>query len=149
MKRLSRKRGIVTEINITPFTDVILVLLVIFIVATPLIYQSSINVRLPRSSAQSKAQVSISLTINAMGEIFLEKEKYSIPAGLPALKTRLASLVSPAEESSIIIKGDREVKYDSVVRAIDAAVQAGIQRIFLATELKKENALPRRNGGKK
>jgi len=130
----------VAEINITPFTDVILVLLIIFMVATPLIYQSSIQVHLPRSSSGKKIPRAVAVTITAKGEIFLEKKRYVVPADIPDFRADLAALIAGTDDSSVVINGDREVKYDFVVKVIDTSLQAGIRRIVLATEFQKPKA---------
>ena len=140
MRRRSRSARVSAEINITPFTDVVLVLLIIFMVATPMIYQSSIQVRLPKAAANQKPPRTVTVTVNASGEVFLEKQRYVFPGDGEALEARLAELSATAGDSSIVINGDRDVRYDSIVRVIDTALQAWITRIILATEHEKGKA---------
>ncbi|MEI6634077.1 MAG: biopolymer transporter ExbD [Chlamydiota bacterium] len=137
MRRRSRSARVAAEINITPFTDVVLVLLIIFMVATPMIYQSSIQVRLPKAAADQKPPRTVTVAVNASGEVFLEKTRYVFPGDGVAFEARLAELSAAAGDSSIVINGDRDVRYDSIVRVIDTALQAGISRIVLATEHEK------------
>lgn len=140
MRRRSRSARVAARIDITPFTDVVLVLLIIFMVATPVIYQSSIQVRLPKAAATQKPPRSLTVTISANGEVLLEKRGYRLPADADAFRARIAELSPAGGDSSIVINGDREVRYDSIVRVIDTALQAGLTRIILATEHEKGKA---------
>jgi biopolymer transport protein ExbD len=137
MKRRARSQRLVAEINITPFTDVILVLLIIFMVSTPMIFRSSIQVQLPQAVTKQEPPRNINLTINSSGEVFLEGTKYNIRYDLEVLKFKLSSLAKDVGDSSVTIDGDRDVKYDFVVKVIDVASQIGIKHIVLATELKR------------
>lgn len=121
------------EINITPFTDVVLVLLIIFMIATPFIYQSSMNVQLPQASKTEETTRDIIVTINSRGEVFLDNAKMD----LSALKTRLSSAVRSKPNTSVIINGDKNVKYDSVIQVMDVLTQAGVKNPGLGIELKK------------
>lgn len=136
-KRRVRGAKLIADINITPLTDVALSLLLIFMVAAPVFYQSSIQVRLPKSAAAQKPPRTLTVTIAANGEVFLEKRGYRLPADAEAFGARLAELSPAGGDSSIVINGDREVRYDSIVRVIDTALQAGLTRIILATEHEK------------
>ncbi len=121
------------EINITPFTDVVLVLLIIFMIATPFIYQSSMNVQLPQASKTEETTRDIIVTINSRGEVFLDNAKMD----LNALKTRLSSAVRSKPNTSVIINGDKNVRYDSVIQVMDILTQAGVKNPGLGIELKK------------
>jgi biopolymer transport protein TolR len=79
MRKPSRARKLSTDINIVPFTDVLLVLLVIFMVTTPLIVQGQIQVKLPKASAQSTASVQpLVVTLTAQGRIFKGDQETSL-----------------------------------------------------------------------
>src|SRR3989337_74900 len=78
MKRKMRRSRLMAEINITPFTDVVLVLLIIFMIATPFIYQSSMKVQLPQVSKSEETSRDIIITINAQGDVFLEDNKLDL-----------------------------------------------------------------------
>jgi len=133
MKRRVRKSKLMAEINITPFTDVVLVLLIIFMIATPFIYQSSINVQLPQASKSEETSRDIIITINAQGEIFLEDAKLD----LSKLKYKLAAKVRSKPNASVIINGDKNVRYDSVMQVMDVLTQSGVKNPGLGIELKK------------
>ncbi len=121
------------EINITPFTDVVLVLLIIFMIATPFIYQSSMNVQLPQASKTEETTRDIIVTINSRGEVFLDNARMD----LNSLKTKLLSAVRSKPNTSVIINGDKNVRYDSVIQVMDVLTQAGVKNPGLGIELKK------------
>jgi len=133
MNRKTRKPKIMAEINITPFTDVVLVLLIIFMIATPFIYQSSMNVQLPQASKSEETTRDIIVTIDKRGQIFLDNTRMD----LSTLKMKLLSAVRSKPNTSVIINGDRDVKYDSVIQVMDIITQAGVKNPGLGIELKK------------
>jgi biopolymer transport protein TolR len=133
MNRKTRKPKIMAEINITPFTDVVLVLLIIFMIATPFIYQSSMNVQLPQASKTEETTRDIIVTINSRGEVFLDNARMD----LNTLKTKLLSAVRSKPNTSVIINGDKNVRYDSVIQVMDVLTQAGVKNPGLGIELKK------------
>ena len=121
------------EINITPFTDVVLVLLVIFMIATPFIYQSSMKVQLPQATKSAETSRDVIITINAEGEVFLEDARID----LDALKDKLKAMVQNSPDVSVIINGDKNVKYDYVIQVMDVLTQAGVENPGLGVELKR------------
>jgi TonB system transport protein ExbD (group 2) len=121
------------EINITPFTDVVLVLLIIFMIATPFIYQSSLKVQLPKASKSEEASRDLIITINAQGEVFLEDKKLD----LDTLKFRLTAMVKRKPDTTVIINGDKNAKYDSVMQVMDVLTRSGVKNPGLGIELKK------------
>ena len=133
MKRKNKKTKIMAEINITPFTDVVLVLLIIFMIATPFIYQSSMRVQLPKASKSEEASRDIIITINANGDVFLEDVKFD----LDTLKYKLRAMVRRKPDASVIINGDKNVKYDSVMQVMDVLTRSGVKNPGLGIELKK------------
>ncbi len=133
MKSNGKRPKLMAEINITPFTDVVLVLLIIFMIATPFIYQSSLKVQLPRGSKSEENPRDIIVTINAQGDVFMEDVKLD----LNTLKERLSGVVKGKPDTFVIINGDREVKYNFVMEVMDAVTQAGVKNPGLGIELKK------------
>jgi len=133
MKREMKRSKLIAEINITPFTDVVLVLLIIFMIATPFIYQSSMKVQLPQASKSEEISRDIIININAQGEVFLEDKKLD----LDTLKYRLMAMVRSKPDTSVIINGDKNVKYDSVIQVMDVLTQSGVKNPGLGIELKK------------
>jgi biopolymer transport protein TolR len=133
MNRKVKRPKIMAEINITPFTDVVLVLLIIFMIATPFIYQSSMNVQLPQASTSEETTRDVIVTINAKGEVFLDNKKMD----LTTLKIRLSAAVRSKPDTSVIINGDKNVRYDAVVQVMDVLTRAGVKNPGLGIELKK------------
>lgn len=133
MKRKTRKSCLIAEINITPFTDVVLVLLIIFMIATPFIYQSSMKVQLPQASKSEETSRDVIIIINAQGDVFLEDKKLD----LDTLKYRLTAMVKSKPDTSVIINGDKNAKYNSVIQVMDVLTQSGVKNPGLGIELKK------------
>lgn len=121
------------EINITPFTDVVLVLLIIFMIATPFIYQSSMKVQLPKGSKSEENPRDIIVTINSKGDIFLDDVKLD----LNTLKHELSTIVKGKPDASVIINGDKEVKYNLVMQVMEVLTQSGVKNPGLGIELKR------------
>lgn len=131
MRKIDRKRKLVSDINIVPFTDVLLVLLVIFMVTTPLIVQGHIQVKLPKASATAQPELNpLTVTLTAQGRIFLGDQEVSLqdlPSFLgPALKARA--------DKQVIIHADRSITHGRVVTVMDLARQSGAERLAIATE---------------
>jgi len=124
---------LMVEINITPFTDVVLVLLIIFMIATPFIYQSSMKVQLPQASKSEETSRDVIININAQGQVFLEDTRID----LDSLKYKLTAMVRNKPDTSVIINGDKNVKYDSVVQVMDVLTRSGVKNPGLGIELKK------------
>ena len=139
MKKRQRNSKLMAEINIAPFTDVILVLLIVFMVTTPLIYRSSIKIALPQVSSNQQPLQSkdINVSITSNGEVYMENQKYNLKFDLDVFKFKLKHLMKTYNDPAIIINGDRNVKYDYVVQVIDAASKTGIKHLVLATEFKR------------
>ncbi len=139
MKRRERNSRLIADINIAPFTDVILVLLIIFMVTTPFIYRSSIKIALPQVS-HNEGQIEnkdINITITSSGDVYLENQRYNLRFDMNIFKFKLQTLAKKYSDPSIIINGDRTVKYDYVVQVVDMASRVGIKHLILATEVKR------------
>jgi biopolymer transport protein ExbD len=133
MKKRMRKSKLMAEINITPFTDVVLVLLIIFMIATPFIYQSSLKVQLPQASKSEETSRDIIININAYGDVFLEDARVD----LATLKYKLSAMMRSKPDTSVIINGDKNVRYDSVIQVMDVLTRSGVKNPGLGIELKK------------
>jgi len=134
-QRTARARaGLIAGINITPFTDVVLVLLVIFMIATPLLIRSEIKVNLPRTAAADTAVPrNIVVTIDAAGNVYVD----GVRTPLEQLGAGLSAAVAHRPGAPVIIMGDREVRYDLVVRVLEIARSSGVGKLSLAVEVKK------------
>jgi biopolymer transport protein ExbD len=133
MKREVRKSKLMAEINITPFTDVVLVLLIIFMIATPFIYQSSMKIQLPQASTSEEASRDIIITVNAQGDVFLEDAKVD----LETLKYKLMAMMRSKSDAFVIVNGDKNVRYDSVIQVMDVLNQSGVKNPGLGIDVKK------------
>ena len=128
------KSRIMTDINITPFTDVVLVLLIVFMVATPALYESNLKVELPHGTVASEDTVrDVVVTIDAEGGIYLDVRRVS----LEDLGRAMLEITASGEETRVIVNGDRNVKYDSVIEVMDALARAGVKSPGLGIELKR------------
>ena len=116
-----------SEINVTPFVDVMLVLLIVFMVAAPLLL-SGLPVDLPAAKGQSLNQNKdpITVTLDREGRIYLGSQEQ--PLELPALLEKLKVIVKNAEEDPILFRGDREVPYGKVSQVISAVREGGFKR---------------------
>jgi biopolymer transport protein TolR len=137
MKRRERSQRLVAEINITPLTDVILVLLLIFMVATPFIFQSSVKISLPQAKSMDQPPLEVTVSINANGDAFLDNKQYSLRFDLDILKFKLSSMLKSKKGSTLLVRGDKNVQYDFVMRVVDMATQIGVDHVVLLTELKQ------------
>jgi len=130
-KRRQSSHDVIADINITPFTDVVLVLLIIFMIATPLLIQAGIKVDLPMTKKQTstaqKQEVFITISISADGSISLDGQKYPIDN----IKPILQQLMTINPNSIVAIGGEPEASYDTVVQVLDIARAAGVTKYVL------------------
>lgn len=131
MRKIERHRKLVSDINIVPFTDVLLVLLVIFMVTTPLIVQGQIQVKLPKATAAAKPQLKpLVVTLTAQGRVFLADQEVS----LDQVQSLLAMALRERSEKQVVIQADRAVTHGRVVAIMDLARKAGADKLAIATE---------------
>ena len=120
------------DINVTPLVDVMLVLLIIFMIATPMLHQG-IQVALPRAEAKNlplKIEDPLVVSINKDGMVFLR----SIPVQLDDLAGRLKGEIRGREDETVFLKGDREVPYGRVIEVLDRLHREGIVHVGMVTE---------------
>jgi biopolymer transport protein ExbD len=122
--------GIVAEINITPLTDIFLVLLIIFMVTTSVISNQGKEVDLPNSAVASTTPTGVSVTVTADGGVEVDGKSVSKDALPSALKAAL----DKAREKIVILRGDKKVLLGQAVNILDLAQQAGAKGIALATK---------------
>ena len=123
---------VLSEINITPLVDVMLVLLIIFMITAPMLHQG-IEVALPKSEAQSlpnKVEDPVVLSINRDGLIYLRDK--------PVHPTKLVEVLTPVlrgrKDQMVFLKGDRDVAYGRVVEILDTLRRGGIVQVGMVTE---------------
>lgn len=121
----------ISEINVTPLVDVTLVLLIIFMVTTPMIMKPSINVNLPQAaSGDQSTPGELDITISKTGEIFANGARVDDET----LKQKAVELVSQKPESQAMISADRETPHGTVIKAIDIVKTAGIKKFAINIE---------------
>ncbi len=133
MKKNYKKRKSISEINVTPFVDVMLVLLIIFMVTAPLL-TAGIKVNLPESTSILKNEKNdpVTVTINSKGEIFLQKKKFSTNGLIKKLK----ALKSQNKDLKIYIRGDKKLNYGKVMDLMSFINKSGFKKVALVTKLK-------------
>lgn len=122
--------AIVAEINITPLTDIFLVLLIIFMVTTTVIQNQGKKVDLPSASVSQTTPQGVNVTVTATGQIQVGDQAVSEEMLLPALTEALKG----AREKVVILNGDRQVLLGQAVNILDLAQQAGAVGIALSTK---------------
>ncbi|MBY0335967.1 MAG: protein TolR [Acetobacteraceae bacterium] len=123
------------EINVTPFVDVMLVLLIIFMVAAPMM-TSGVPVDLPRTSAQplNQEQEPLTITVDPQGRIFLQETEVPLE-GLVAQLQAIARNQQPgAPERRIFVRGDRAISYGRVMEVMGTISAGGFTRVALLAE---------------
>lgn len=119
-----------SEINVTPFVDVMLVLLIIFMVAAPLL-TVGVPIDLPQSQAKPLEANTEPLTISIRsdGNLFLQE----LPIEFEELEARLLAIAENGYEERIFVRADKDTEYGSVMRVMGRMNQAGFRRIGLVT----------------
>lgn len=130
IKRRGRS-NLVSEINVTPLVDVMLVLLIIFMVTAPMMTQG-VDVELPATTAKPLQQQGkpIVITINKNGEIFLDRLK----GNQKMLKQQLIDLAVEGTDRSILLKADQKVPYGLVASVMADIKEAGFNKLGMVTE---------------
>lgn len=124
---------VMSEINMVPFIDVMLVLLIVFIITVP-VMKHAVNVELPKASNEKELikPETVNLSVQADGSYFLGEKKVSDEALPGILRTEAAKEPQP----DLHIRGDKDVRYERVAQAMAAAQQAGLKKIGFITEPK-------------
>ena len=120
------------EINVTPFVDVMLVLLIIFMVTAPLL-TVGVPVDLPKTKAAvlNKTDEPLVISINSKGEIFVQKAKVPKEKFIP----RLIAVTDANPEVRIFVRGDKSIEYGRVMEIMGALSAAGFKRVSLLAQL--------------
>ena len=134
MKEMEQQGGnkkFMSEINVTPFVDVMLVLLIIFMVTAPMMMQG-VEVNLPETTTkQMKTRDEpLILTINKKGEIFLGNHLIQ----LKSLEVKIKKIFENRREKEILLRADKDVSYGFVIKVIASIKRAGIDKLGMVTE---------------
>ena len=141
-----RRRKLMGEINVVPYIDVMLVLLIIFMITAPLLAEG-IKVELPKAGAQPipqellKDSKPIVLTIDESGRLYLNYNKpESEPVGAEVVERQAAAVLRRAPETAVLVRGDYRVAYGEVVGAMTILQRAGASKVGFITQPPEKKA---------
>ncbi len=125
-----RSTAVMSEINVTPFVDVILVLLIIFMVSAPML-TAGVPIDLPETQAKalSADKDPISITIDPAGKIFLQETEVTLDELIPKLK----AIATTGYDERIFVRGDKSSNYGAIMQVMGAISGAGYRNIGLVT----------------
>jgi biopolymer transport protein ExbD len=129
-----REGGPKADINITPLVDVVLVLLIIFMVVTPMMQQGP-EVELPKAAhvtEETKAASSLIVTVDKAGLLYLDLDK--MPLDKQTVAARVAEAHKADPKRAILVKGDKSLAYGEVRKVVDLLRHAGLEGVGLAVE---------------
>lgn len=129
-----QRRRTFNEINVTPFVDVMLVLLIIFMVTAPML-TAGVEVNLPESAAAplKGSDERLALSINNKGEIYLQETRVT----LEDIQAKLTAIAGENTEAQIVVRGDEGIDYGLVMQVAGEVSAAGFSKIALETTLKR------------
>lgn len=131
MSHTGNSDRLMSDINVTPFVDVMLVLLIIFMVAAPMMIEG-VEVSLPQATSQPLAteQEQLIVSLNQKGDIFLND--YQVQ--LNELREKLDSIIKGQADREVYLRADKEIPYGVVVRVMSEIKDAGVERLGMVTE---------------
>jgi len=133
-RRRHRRKAVMSEINVTPMVDVMLVLLIIFMVSAPLL-TVGVPIDLPQTQAKSLDQdrEPLALSVNLQGQVFLQNSE--IPLDELVSKLKAVTDARGGYDERIYVRGDRKVDYGTVMRVMGRLSSGGFRRVALVTEV--------------
>src|SRR5258708_36460054 len=136
-RRHHRRRSVMSEINVTPMVDVMLVLLIIFMISAPLL-TVGVPIDLPPSQAKSLDQDKepLTLSLNQEGKLFLQNTEIGVEELVPKLKA-ISEARGGGLDERIYVRGDRKVDYGTMMRVMGRISGAGFHRGALVTDLEQ------------
>jgi biopolymer transport protein TolR len=135
-RRRHHRKPVMSEINVTPMVDVMLVLLIIFMVSAPLL-TVGVQIDLPQTQAKSLDQDKEPLTVsvNTKGEVYLMNSEIKVEELVPKLKA--ITDARGGTDERIFVRGDKGVNYGTVMRVMGRLSAAGFRRVALVTEVEQ------------
>lgn len=121
----------ITDINVTPFVDVVLVILVVFIVTAKLIVARGVEIDKPKAATGGEVQSTLRVSVTDKGDLYVNGDKFTDDAAAVA---RIKQIAATTSKPKAIIAGSRVGPYGNVMRAIDLVQQAGVTAIALENE---------------
>jgi biopolymer transport protein TolR len=131
-----RRSAVMSEINVTPMVDVMLVLLIIFMVAAPLL-TVGVPIDLPQTQAKGIDQdrEPLTVSVNDKGQVFLQNSEIKVEELVP----KLQAIAKSGADERIYVRGDRKVDYGAVMRVMGRLSAAGYRRVALVTEVEQDS----------
>lgn len=131
MNYKGNNKRLMSDINVTPFVDVMLVLLIIFMVTAPMMMQG-VKVNLPKTTTKNiKTQEEpLILTVNKKREIFLERHRIK----LDVLERKIGKIFENRRNKEILLRADKDVPYGFVIKVIARVKRSGIDKLGMVTE---------------
>jgi biopolymer transport protein TolR len=129
------KRPVMSEINVTPMVDVMLVLLIIFMVAAPLL-QVGVPVELPESKGRqlaAKKQDPLVITVQSNGDVYIGEAKVA----LDEIAAKLKGIAKNGYDDTIFVKGDKGANYGNVLKVMWRIVEGGFTKVSFVSELEQ------------
>ena len=131
----SGRRRTMNEINMVPFIDVMLVLLIIFMVTAPLITTGVIDLpTVGKSNATPQAVIEVTVGADDRLKLKVDGKSDALPITLPQLAARVKTAQGGNAAAPVIISAERSVKYEAVVRVMDTLQKAGVKRVGLSVK---------------
>ena len=134
---MSKKRRAVAEINVVPYIDVMLVLLIIFMITAPIV-QQGVEIELPKLTANSlppDQQEPVILTVHKTGDYYLNiGDNLKEPVSDEVVMQRIALVLKQKPTTPILVRGDKDVDYGAVTTAMVLLQSAGVEKVGLMTE---------------
>jgi len=136
-KRRHRRNPVMSEINVTPMVDVMLVLLIIFMVSAPLL-TVGVPIDLPQTQASSLDQADkepLAISVNTDGKVFLQNTEIKLDELVPKLQA--ISQARGGNDERIYVRGDKTVDYGTVLKVMGRLSAAGFRKVALVTEVEQ------------
>ena len=123
--------GMMSEINVTPFVDVMLVLLIIFMITAPMMNQG-VQVELPKAEADNlpSEEKTLILSVDKDGQYYMAEEMYDISE----IRLKLGAIAQATPDKEVFIRADAQVPYEKVAQLMATCTQAGITKLGMVTE---------------
>ena len=139
-KRRHRRQRVMSEINVTPMVDVMLVLLIIFMVSAPLL-TVGVPIDLPQTQAKSieQGKEPLTISVNEKGEIYLQNAEIAVDDLVPKLEA--VAQARGGSEARIYVRGDKKVDYGTMMKVMGRLSAAGFHRVALVTEFEQGTKL--------
>jgi biopolymer transport protein TolR len=136
-RKRGRRRAIMSDINVTPFVDVMLVLLIVFMVSAPLL-TVGVPIDLPQSQAKALGQDKepLTLSVTVEGKVFLQSQEIKLEDLIPKLKAVVDARGGNLNDQ-IYVRGDKKVDYGTMMRVMGRISGAGYHKVALVTEVEQ------------